>query len=94
MYDVLWAPTPYAARLNRLQFRSGLDARLYKLTPESKYIYGALVKRHNRLYVGFERLARRNPRLGLRWPGTSNMKRGPRDWLKSVGLLEAVESYV
>lgn len=96
MYATLWAPEPHKinARLRRLQFRPRVTMALENLSENSKEIYGALVKKHERLYVGFERLSRRMPECPA-WPGTANMPRGDvRTWLKSKNLLPAVESLV
>lgn len=96
MYATLWAPDPIKIndRLRRIQFKPGISLRLENLTENSKQIYGQLVCRHERLYVGFERLYRRMPNCPV-WPGTSNMPGGDaRRWLKQNNLLEAVESMV
>jgi hypothetical protein len=62
------------------------------MSEEAKAIYGRLVREHNRLYVGYGRYQKRNPKAPS-WPGTNNM-RNVRDWLKSVGALAAVEAMV
>lgn len=95
MFDVLWGPSDYAAKLRRLRYRPSVrEEYLEHLSENAKEIYGALVLRHHRLLVGFERYARRN-QSAPSWPGTNNMPRGDvRAWLKSIGALSAVESMV
>ena len=95
MYDILWNPTEYAPRLRRLGYKpSYREEFLENLSDNAKEIYGALVKKHNALMVGFERYAKRNPDAPS-WPGTRNMPRNdPSAWLKSQGILSAVESMV
>jgi len=90
MYDVLWGPTPYGARLHALKFRPSPTMSLEKLSENGKAIYGRLVRERERLYVGYTRYQKRNPRAP-QWPGTNNM-RSVRDWLKTIGALAAVES--
>jgi hypothetical protein len=92
-YDALWGPTPYGARLRRMHFRPGILIALENLNENAKAIYGALVRREQRLYVGYERYYRRAPNP-VPWPGTFNMPAGNvRVWLILKGLLKAVESY-
>jgi hypothetical protein len=94
MYDVLWGPTPYGARLHRMKYKPHHSLDLDTMSENAKAIYGALVRRHQRLYVGYERYYRRasNP---IPWPGIMNMPAGnARVWLILRGLLKAVESYV
>ncbi len=95
MYDILWNPTEYAARLRRLNFRpSHSEEFLEGLSENAKEIYGALVLKHERIHVAWERYARRNPNAP-RWPGTNNMPgNDPRAWMESQGLLRAVETYI
>lgn len=93
LYDILWGPTEYAARLRRIQFRPSPSLTLETASDEVKAIYGRLVREHNRLYIAYERYARRN-RNARPWPGTQNMRRGAREWLRSCGLLDAVQTYV
>lgn len=59
---------------------------------EVKQAYGAIVKREQRLYIGYERLSRKaKGRLGrMSWPGSSNMRKGACSYLESEGLLTAV----
>jgi hypothetical protein len=91
-YDTLWGPTPYGARLHAIRFSPGICARLESMSEEGKAIYGRLVREHNRLYIGYTRYQKRNP-SAPQWPGTNNM-RSVRDWLRSVGALDAVETMV
>lgn len=92
-YNLLWDPTRYGARLARLRFRPGTLARLENEDEETKERYGRLVRQHERLYVGFCRLAKRQPTIAGSWPGTFNMPGGNvRKWLASRGLLDAVEA--
>ena len=95
MYDILWNSTAYAAKLRRIGYRPSCSEEfLENLSENAKEIYGALVRRHNRLYVCWERYARRNPNAPA-WPGTDNMpRRDARAWIKSLGVLRAVESMV
>ena len=95
MFDILWNPTEYSPRLRRLGYApSYREQFLENLSDNAKEIYGALVRRHHALMVGFERYAKRNP-IGPKWPGTYNMPRGDtRAWLASQGILTAVESMV
>lgn len=93
MYDVLYNPTKYAAKLRRLDFRPSPTIRLEDLSENAKEIFGALVRRHNRLYTGYTRYQKRNP-AAPSWPGTNNMRNGERAWLESIGALAAVESMV
>lgn len=88
-YSLLWSPTEYDARLHRLRVRLGAVARLESADEDIKHGYGTLVMRHNRLYVGFNRLYRRG-KTKIQWPGTNNMRHGLIQWLKSNGLYEAV----
>jgi hypothetical protein len=90
--DTLWGPTPYGIRLHRLRFSLGVCARLESMNENAKAIYGRLVREHHRLYVGYTRYQKRNPRAPM-WPGTNNM-RSVSEWLRSIGALEAVESMV
>lgn len=63
---------------------------------EVSRIYGNLVMRHNRTYVGYERLLRRSRgrvKRAVHWPGTANMGTGERAWCARLGLLDAVDSY-
>jgi hypothetical protein len=93
-YDMLWGPTEYGAQLRRIGFRLSPIARLETLDENAKAIFGSLVRKHNRLYVAYERFHRRSPNAPA-WPGTLNMPRGDvRAWLKSQGILSAVESMV
>lgn len=91
-YALLWGPTAYSARLTRLGVRLGCGARLETEDADVKAAYGAIVRREHRLYVGFERLARRQPDVAGSWPGENNMRGGVRGWLRDRGLLEAVEA--
>lgn len=95
MYNVLWNPTNYAARLHRIGYKpSYREEFLENLSVNAKEIYGALVLRHERIHVAWERYARRN-RNAPSWPGTNNMPgNDPRAWLKAQGILTAVESMV
>jgi len=94
MYSTLWGHE-YNVRLHAIGYRPSCLASLETLEPEAKRIYGALVRRHNRLMVGFDRLARRQPALAGQWPGTYNIPRGDvRAWLASRGLLDAVLAMV
>lgn len=93
-YDVLWGPTPYGARLHRIGYRPGICASLEKADDEVKVLYGRLVREHNRLYVGHERLYRRargRCHSVRSWPGTSHMGTGGAwGYLQTQGLLDAV----
>jgi hypothetical protein len=95
-YDTLWGPTPYGVRLHRIGYRPGILQCLEKADDDVKWRYGRLVREHNRLYVGYERLRRKaNGRAAWlieSWPGTQNMKGCARDWLQKRGLLRAVEA--
>lgn len=88
-YDVLWAPSEYSARLHALRFRPGGSARLENADEDVKSIYGRLVMKHNRLWIGYERYRRRHPSAPS-WPGTQNMRCSAREWLQAHGLLDAV----
>jgi hypothetical protein len=88
-FDVLWGPTDYGERLDRMGFRPGACAKFESADADVKEIYGRLVMRHHRLFVGYERYHRRNPKSPS-WPGASNMPRGMWRWLESVGALDAV----
>jgi hypothetical protein len=90
LYDMLWGPTEYGVRLHRIQFRMSPLRTLENASEEVKRIYGSLVRKHNRLYVAYERYHRRNPKSPM-WPGTQNMRGGASAWLRSIGVLEAVE---
>jgi hypothetical protein len=96
-YATLWSGGQqawhYANRLRRIGYSPGVLDRLESETPETRESYGRLVRRHERLYVGFSRLQRRAPAVAGDWPGTRNMPRGDvRGWLETRGLLSAVEA--
>lgn len=95
MYNTLWGPTPYGAKLNRLKYRPAPSEQFLEILSENaKEIYGSLVRKHQALYVAYERYARRNPNAPS-WPGTNNMPgNDPHAWMKSHGILSAVESMV
>lgn len=87
----------YFNRLSRIGFSPGMGAceienYIDDDREEVSRIYGDLVMKHNRLYVGYERYRRRNPKVWP-WPGTSNMPRGAWEWLKSQGLLAVIDCY-
>lgn len=89
-FELLWGPTRYGARIRRLGVRFGQLASLEE--PSVKQVYGAIVRREHRYFVGFERLRRKmGARLGLQWPGTRNMPLGDeRAWLAAQGILDGV----
>lgn len=96
-YATLWSggrqAWQYASRLRMIGYRPSVLARLEDETPETRQGYGRIVRKHERLYVGFSRLQRRAPDVAGQWPGTRNMPRGDiRAWLGARGLLAAVES--
>lgn len=94
-YDLLWSPTRYGQRLHRLGVKLGVCARLETEDSGVKQIYGSIVRREHRLYVGFGRLKKKmGDRLSVQWPGTNNMPKGEWAWLKSEGLLDAVLAQV
>lgn len=96
-YATLWGPTyGREERIGRIarRVRLGCLARLENEDSGVKMAYGRLVREYQSLYTGFQRLARRYPDVTPSWPGTRNMPNGTRAWLKSQGLLEAVESMV
>lgn len=86
-YAVNWGPIDRSTHVNL-----GPCATLETEDDEEiKQVYGAIVKREQRLYVGFERLSRKaGRRMRLSWPGTSHMKRGAWSYLESERLLNAV----
>jgi len=94
LYDFLWSPSPYGERIYKLGIRlSDSDSRLETAEPEVKQVYGEIVKRHNRGYIAFERLARKaKGRLGrLVWPGTQNLPQGmPYRYFDTLGITEAI----
>lgn len=94
-YDMLWGPSKYGALVHRYRVNVGCDARFEKADEEVKRIFGKLTLRHNRVYVGFERLRRRaRDRLGkLEWPGTRHMPEGARAWVRRHRLDAAVDAY-
>lgn len=86
------AANEIGCRLSRLRYRPARsEETLAGLSENAKAIYGSLVRRHNALFVGYERLARRGH--APPWPGTMWIG-DPRKWLASTGLLVAVESMV
>ena len=91
-YDTLWGPTPYGARLHKIGYRPGICQRLENADEDTKAIYGRLVREHQRLYIGYERLRRKaSGRTTLRpWPGTAHMGRSAWNWLYARGLIDAV----
>jgi hypothetical protein len=96
MYGLLWdSGRKYSAALHRLKYRPAhSEEYLEGLSENAKEIYGALVRKHERIFVAWERYAKRN-RNAPSWPGTFNMPgQDPYAWLKSQGLLSAVESMV
>jgi len=94
MYDMLWGPTEYAARLHRIKFRASPLRSLENMSENAKEIYGRLVREHQRIYIAWERYQRRKHARKLAWPGTRNMPGGdPYRWLRKQGLLTAVETY-
>ncbi len=93
MFDVLWGPTEYGQRLRKIGYKPSCLSRLESMSDNAKEIYGHLVKDHNRIYVAFERYARRAPNAPS-WPGTNNMPHGTIVWLESQGILDAVLSMV
>ena len=94
MYDTLWGPTEYGARLHRIRFRPGVLFSLENMSENAKEIYGKLVRENQRIYIAWERFQRRTHAPKQPWPGTSNMVgNDPRRWLRNQGLLAAVESY-
>jgi hypothetical protein len=94
-YAMLWAP------VDRKQVaKLGYAARLATEDREVKRAYGAIVRKHHDLLIGFERYARRARKAGRKcpaWPGLWNMKPsitgGERAtiaaWLASHDLLTA-----
>jgi hypothetical protein len=92
LYDTLWGPTPYGSRLRKIGFRAAPSLSLETASAEVKAIYGRIVRAHNRLYVAYDRYARRNPRA-LAWPGTRNMPRGASAWVRDAGLTAAIDCY-
>ena len=97
MYASLWGHDTYTyginARLRRIHYSPGFGGLKFEhMSENAREIYGALECRNQRLYVGYNRLARRGKLPG--WPGTAHMLGGPRLWLSNVGLLAAVESRV
>lgn len=100
MFAVLWnggqPASSYGVRLSRIGYRPApSEQTLEGLSPNAKAIYGSLVRKHERLYTGFDRLYRRHPDVAGSWPGTRNMPGGnARAWLQARGLLGAVESMV
>jgi hypothetical protein len=95
MYALLYAPeSEISQRLHKIGFRLGNTASLGNLSIEAKEIYGRIVKRNNRLIVGFERLHKRHPEVAGMWPGTYNIPGGDvRKYLQKKGILEACEMY-
>jgi hypothetical protein len=93
-FDIGYNPTGYGARLDRIGYRpSRSEELLQNISPGAKQIYGQLCMQHNRLYIGYSRYCRRNRNAPI-WPGTQNMRRGPEEWIKSVGAWEAVQTLV
>jgi hypothetical protein len=92
LYDELWGPTEYGARLYKVRYRPACNASLETAEPLAKWIYGRLVRKHERLYVGYERLHRRL-KSSPPWPGTAHMRNGARAWLAFNGYLQAVLLY-
>ncbi len=91
-YSVLWGPTQYDKRLHMLKYKPSVFACLEDADYVTKLIYGRLVMRHQRLYIGFNRLYKRK-KVKNDWPGTYNMPGNDIErWLKGKGLLEAVLS--
>lgn len=93
-YVMHWGPTRdrRAERVvNRYRVSLGMCARFETADQDVKEAYGRIVRKNEGLYVGYERLYRRG-KVGP-WPGTQNLPRGDaRAWLRSQGLLEAVEA--
>ena len=93
-YCVLWGPA-LNSRIKRLasHVRLSVCARLEDEEEDVKRAYGQLVRQEDALYVGYSRLFRRYRGRGIpAWPGTNNMRGGPRKWLQENGLLAAVEA--
>jgi hypothetical protein len=95
-YAQLWAPIRNIdERLHRIGFRLSPCFSLEGMSENAKEIYGGLVRRNERLLVGFKRLYRRRPELAGSWPGTYNIPGGDvRRYLQTKGILNAVEALV